>query len=419
MPIRKPIKTTIRSHDFRDHTFSFPVESVLKPQQESGKLIISASAGYLLTTSADPEPTAEQSLEHVLQPDGNRVARGTVTLLANDEAPENSTITIRDPSGETVILTVDTTPETALIALRPALLLSAQALSFAPTAPGKLTHLIFTITQQNADTPVTLTTDAPEQFQLASDSRPVFAPGLTFTPSATGTNVHVRFSPTRSGLAEARLSIETPYASQSILLMGQGSGWLPTRREKSVVSQPVPVTKTSQSSTRMLWLSQFLIVGLVLAGYQFRCQLMPSLCQELPVTSITGPNRPQPDTQPIAKVSPDQRKRTPDEPVKPADSRRPKQRSAKAVTTAVDSVATPVTRTRTPLPDKTEAPALTNAPLPPAGISTRTLPTRRVKPPADSQAVSPGRRQTAPTSVTPTTGESELEQELNKKPKNQ
>lgn len=413
MSIRKPTKTTIRSHDFTNHRFTFPVESVLKPEQGTGKLIISASPGYLLTTSANDEPTQEQTLEHVLQPNGNRVARGTITLLADDEAHEDSTITICNPSGETVVLTVDAAPESLPAVQEPTLEVSTHELLFAKTPPGETTFRVFTLAQHHADTPVTITTDAPELFQLASDSRPAYAPSITLTPSETGTHIHVRYAPSRATGTESLLTLATPYTTKYVNLTSPRAGWLPVVRNPQTMRPPEPAPART-SSKRWLWATQLLVVGLALAGYQFRCQLMPSLCQEAskPEPSASKPITTDPLPTPTLTEETIAGKQ---KPVLPGQSRSGREKAAQEPATTTTSLQ-PDNTVESPELQKPVVEQAAEQPTPPPVSTARTQPVRRVtaRTAADSQRTEQPRR--SPTPVPNPNAESELERELNKKP---
>lgn len=280
MPIRQPIQTIVQTSDFRDQAFSFPVKSVLGPQQGSGKLVVEASTGYLLTTSSDAEPKSVQTLDHVRQPDGRSIAYDTITVLAQTDQPADGSVVIRNSLNETLQVTIETV--SSLLVQRPSLTISPDSLSFAKTSPGKPAFLVLTVTQEQADTPVTLSTDAPERFQFATDSHPLFTDVLTLTPSATGTYVHVRYTPDRAGLHVGQLLVQAPYETQTFTLTGRAAGLLPT-----VSNTPLPKPPTAEkvdrpaSAGRRLGVPALLLLsGLAYAGYTYRCQLAPSLCRE-------------------------------------------------------------------------------------------------------------------------------------------
>lgn len=169
MPIQQSVQTLIRADDFHDKAFSFTVESVVEDLPDSHKdLVVTVSDGYYMTTSLTSQPRREQTFEHTQQPNRQWVASGTVILAYAGSYPENGVLTIRNPVEETVVLPIQAT---AAVTTTPELTISQSALSFTQTASDKPAYLLLTITQPLVDTPITLTTDAPAYFQLASDSR--------------------------------------------------------------------------------------------------------------------------------------------------------------------------------------------------------------------------------------------------------
>ena len=105
------------------------------------------------------------------------------------------------------------------------LTVSATALSFVQTTANKPSFLILTVKQQGINDPVTLTTDAPEYFQLAADSRPAFLPNLTLIPAAEGTYVHVRyFSIAVVGSHTGQLIIQNGRETITVTLEGKKTG---------------------------------------------------------------------------------------------------------------------------------------------------------------------------------------------------
>lgn len=143
-------------------------------------------------------------------------------------------------------------------------------MTFGATTPGQARFLVLRLTQTHAASAITLMTDAPEQFQLASDSRPAFGSSLTLTPPAGGAYVHVRYAPTKTGLHTGHLFIESPFASLTVDLAGRSSGLLALRRvgtaDPLLTSSPV---QPSFASAR-LWLSGLALLavgGLAYLGY--------------------------------------------------------------------------------------------------------------------------------------------------------
>lgn len=303
MPLQQPALTIIRKADFRKNIFSFPVESVVKGEQGVGKLHIEASAGYLLTTSSNPNPGLQQTIRYVLQPDGSRVASGTVTLVSEGPTLEAGTVTLSDPLGQQTVLTIDVSADSSLL---PVLTVGSSALSFDKTDPGDESFAILKISQQYADTPLTVSVDEPANFLIATGIRQLtFLPSLTFTPPTDGTYIHVRYAPDRPGRHTAKLFVETPYDMKLVVLQGRAGGLLLPQRSERALPQPVIPDDQPPAQPRRLGLPALLVLsGLAFAGYTYRCELAPSLCQaqsgitpvepsraERPVDSVAAQNK--------------------------------------------------------------------------------------------------------------------------------
>ena len=272
MPICQPIQTTISANDFRNRAYTFSIESALEAVSAPGRLIVSASIGYLLTTSLTNLFRREQTFEHKQQADGSWLAIGSVTVLCSNEIPTDGKIVIQNSQADSVVLTIAATSANVERSLLSALTVSQPTLTFAATAPGKPSFLVFTIPPQQADAPVTITTDAPEIFQLASDSRPHFGPALTVTPSPVGTYVHIRYVSNKSGMHSGQLLLHTGPETKSVALTARTTGRLPD-----------VLMRAKQSTLKRLWvgLGAMLILGsLAFSGYSNRCQLFPALCQD-------------------------------------------------------------------------------------------------------------------------------------------
>jgi hypothetical protein len=280
MPILQPVQTIIRADDFQDKAFSFMVESVLDSYMSTDDLVISVSDGYWLTTSLTTEPKTEQAFKYTKQPNGQWVASGTARVMFVSDWPPDGTITIQNSLAERVIMTVDTH---YALTKQPELTISHDRLTFRQMESDKASFLLFTIAQQQADTPVILTTDAPEYFQLASDSRPIFGPTLTLVPSLTGTYVHVRYFSEKHGPHTGQLTIEAPYVSKIVALEGRRAGLLPAIRNILVPGSQAKKNLPARSSSKNRWatiLAVGFLGGLSYGGYRYHCQLFPTLCQE-------------------------------------------------------------------------------------------------------------------------------------------
>lgn len=233
----------------------------------------------------------------------------------------------------------------------PSLIADYPGLVFPRTAFGRPRVLTLAIAQQYTSTPVKIATDAPDYFQLATDRRPRFVPAVMITPSSTGTYVHIRYAPGRTGSHRGHLLIETPYISRRIALSGSRGvlpalpmpqlptlrmpQWprlhrpqlprlrvpqlptlrtpsLPTLRIPKLPARPSPSNlfgRVSIRSWRAGLLAAGLISGLVLTGYLYRCQLVPSLCQEDIADRILPKSNPPVPTILMGKAKPKLAKR--------------------------------------------------------------------------------------------------------------
>jgi hypothetical protein len=165
---------------------------------------------------------------------------------------------------------------------KPELSVSQAVVRFPWILPNKQKFSLLKISQRHASTPITLTTNAPEQFQLASDDRPAFLSKLTFTPSATGTYVHIRYTPNGFATQHAELQIQTSYEIKKIRLIGQSVLPSALRASTRVVAPPQSNIKTTQRQTIPSWLILFglIVLGEIgYLGYNNRCQIVPGLCQ--------------------------------------------------------------------------------------------------------------------------------------------
>ncbi len=198
---------------------------------------------------------------------------------------------------------VDTVPS---VRKQPELLVSHPALTLVQRAADKPVFSVLAIAQQHADTPVTLSTDEPDYFQLASDSRPAFGSTLTFVPPPTGAYVHVRYMAPKGCSHQAHLTIEAPYTSTTVALEGRTTGALSVVRNilpsTNRVSAKQPNRVISSSRWAALW-ATVLVSGLAYAGYIYQCQLFPSLCQEKTTESVQPKSHfplPQPVTDDLS-----------------------------------------------------------------------------------------------------------------------
>ncbi|GAB3037940.1 hypothetical protein [Spirosoma pulveris] len=255
MPFQQPSSTTIRSYHFRDHEYTFPVESTIGPEEGAGQLLIDVSPGYLLFTSAETTPKSSQTLNYVLQADGSYLVREIVTLLATGPGLISGSVTLRDPTNEVLILDV---------AIETQLFTSHSAITFPPIESGGSVSVALTINQQGTHTPIVLSTNNPQQFTLATaGENPYYAESLTLIPAFEGSTIYVRYTPTRFGRHTAHLLIQTPYTTRTLPLQGPVGGWLGLFKEP--VRQLPNEASIRQSPGRVVQKPGLLIL-LALAG---------------------------------------------------------------------------------------------------------------------------------------------------------
>jgi hypothetical protein len=398
MPIQQSVQARIRAEDFHDKAFSFTVESVVEDLPASHRdLVVTVSDGYYMTTSLTSQPRREQAFEHTQQLNRQWVASGTVILAYVGNYPKNGVLTIQNPAAETVVLPIEAT---TAVTRNPELTISESDLSFTQTASDKPAYLLLTITQPLVDTPVTITTDAPAYFQLASDSRPYFGSTLTVVSPAPKFHVHIRYAASKPGLHKGQLTIQTPYDCQTVALQGRRTGWLSMKpRVTTSLSQPTPESPKPASRTGN-WVALAILIGmsgLGYVGYTHKCQLFPSLCQDtISKTTLIKDSSPLPDRSTASGNLPDNETKAAYYPEK----------AQKNLTQVIDSLS----RLRQSLPvDESDAERARYASEEPA-VSTRTNVRRRE---ADKKATDPPEERARP-KPTPANEESELEKALNK-----
>ncbi|QJW88682.1 hypothetical protein HNV11_04465 [Spirosoma taeanense] len=403
------------ANDFKDESFSFPVESVLIPEKGFGKLVVEASEGYRLATSANDKPKAALTFDHVLQPDGNRVAKATILLITTKGAPTNGSVTIRNSLEKLVLPILGTITKAPETDQSPRLTVDNLAPTFPITPVGTPSFLKLTIVQQHTDTPVKLSTDTPALFQFASDNQSNFSSSLTFTPTAAGTPVRIRYSAYEIGVHKGQLTIEAPYDKKTLPLLARSGSVQP--------ETPVPPTQTpdptaEQWPVRMgsmgIWApaTAAVLIGIVaFVGYAYRCEISPALCQATTIEAGV-PEQTVPETDPVyTRTTP------PTETELPVATSQPEIRAQKPVEKPINkpeeiSVTTvqPTEKPQETIPATPEAsPKLSqNEPDQRADVVASRTAKRN---PATTKA--PKRISPEPS---PAEAESELERELNQKP---
>lgn len=163
------------------------------------------------------------------------------------------------------------------------------SLTFPGTGIGQPRFQVLTLGQEYTNIPVTLTTNAPAHFQLASDARPQFAPSLTLTPPPEGAHVHVRYAATEPGRHVGQLLIQTPYDTQALTLYAHSGGFVTRFRPGLANRLPVSGGRFVAPSRRWLGILILAVVGgLASLGYTNRCRLAPRFCTET-TTVVTSP----------------------------------------------------------------------------------------------------------------------------------
>ncbi|WP_425290739.1 hypothetical protein [Spirosoma linguale] len=173
---------------------------------------------------------------------------------------------------------------------QPILRINKSTLTFTQTAVDKPCYLLLNVAQLHADSPVTIETDAPDHFLLATDDQPTYKPKLTFVPSPEGTYVHIRYRSPNLTSKQAILTVQAPYDTQTVTLEGRTVGLL------AIVQKVVPVrnlpqltsgTRQPVQPSRKGWIALAVLVvaiGLGYTGMKYKCQLFPSLCQPAPIS---------------------------------------------------------------------------------------------------------------------------------------
>lgn len=162
---------------------------------------------------------------------------------------------------------------------------SSSALTFDRTELGDESFLTLRITPPHANTLIVVSIDDASLFQVAAGvERLAFKQALTFKPEPTGSYIHLRYTPERSGRHQSTMTIEAPATSEtvSVSLTGRTIGVaLP------VGSLALPAASTPRATnalTRSILVGGILI-GIGFAGYTYRCQIWPDNCS--PFSSAT------------------------------------------------------------------------------------------------------------------------------------
>ncbi|GAB3917107.1 hypothetical protein [Larkinella terrae] len=98
-----------------------------------------------------------------------------------------------------------------------------QTLVLPRTIPGECSYLILKIDSQDHHIPLTLRSDAPVYFQLAADLRSTFKAHLTFNFSPEQSQVYLRYSPDWAECHIGNLTAQTADSKTTITLFGQST----------------------------------------------------------------------------------------------------------------------------------------------------------------------------------------------------
>ncbi|MBO0949716.1 hypothetical protein [Fibrella forsythiae] len=312
---------------------------------------------------------------------------------------------------------------------------SSSALRFDPTNPGEESFLTLRITPPQPNTLVVVTVDEASLFQVAAGvERLAFKQTLTFKPETTGSYIHLRYTPERSGRHQSTVTVEVPATAETIQIpvTGRTSGvGLPTLSGSPAAQRPI------SALTKSL-LAGGLLVGIGYAGYTYRCQLWPDSCGpsistsapavvDEPVTRPSeSPRSASNESQPAASESTVSIAPAKNRPASKATERtQPSERPSEALTRrATPTVDVPAQRAVQPndAPARSADKAPANVPEQkpaPQAVAENTIRKALATPkPAATQRTRPTATPPAPKPVTKPnpTEESELERVLNREP---
>jgi hypothetical protein len=145
------------------------------------------------------------------------------------------------------------------------------SVDFDKTDIGDECFRLIKVSQDGEHMPVTLSSDSPDTFRMAIGvNKLVFEDTITFTPVEAGTFVHIRFTPDRMGNHTGRLILKTTNEQQIITLNGKGGSYIAT-----------PASEQIRGNSGWKWVAiSILLIGAGYTGYMYRCQLVPSLCDQ-------------------------------------------------------------------------------------------------------------------------------------------
>ena len=184
---------------------------------------------------------------------------------------------------------------------KPTLLISESAVTFPTTSPGMPKFAVLTITQQQSNEPIILSSDSPEYFQLASDKYPKYSSSVTLQPLPMGTYVHVRYVADKSGTHYGQLSIQSTYDQKTVALEGRSTRFLPVLASQPAYGRPaygLPERPDLASIRKkmLLALGSVAVLGLIWLGYANRTALFS---EDVP-DEVSSPSIAQPLALPTA-----------------------------------------------------------------------------------------------------------------------
>lgn len=176
------------------------------------------------------------------------------------------------------------------LARKTTLTVNKSTLTFPTTPVGTPKFAVLTITQPG-DEPVTLSSDSPDYFQLASDNQPKFSPTLTLKAAPMGTYVHVRYQTDKSGSHSGQLTVQGAHDEKTVALEGRTTArFLPVRSIRPAYGLPVRTKPSGSRKKILLILGSIALFGLAWLGYANRATLFSGeASDEVETQSMTQP----------------------------------------------------------------------------------------------------------------------------------
>ncbi|PMD89358.1 hypothetical protein BWI97_24760 [Siphonobacter sp. BAB-5405] len=287
MSILKPSLTNIYSEDFQNSYYSFPVEATLETPEHPGVLTLRAPEGYVLKTEASDTYQGELELNYELQNDGRWLVQQQVILQSL--VREGGRLTLQNKCQELKHIFIES---------RHGLEIGTTTMDFYPVKVLKPQFGLLTIRTLTTDLPIHIQTDRPDLFQVASDERPEYLPGLRMIPQSKNTYIHIRYLSDRLFAKPqiATLFIQTQSETHEVMLTAH-----PMSRLSTMAKSSAWMVRGGGS----MLLASSLFFGLYTI-YQHRCEWFPGLCEQKVMQSrpviISVSELPE---KPLAKVDPE------------------------------------------------------------------------------------------------------------------